>query len=295
MKALIGPLGSLKAIGAIRPGMNVGVERPSNEFISMGGLRFAQSAPRALRSWTIDKSTVQPQDIALLQALADGSVVGDIYMYFEGWARQNLLPPRYGTPSVKGASDLLVTTGSWGGGFSVLAPLFGTVPVYGVPMVGARATSEVGANDPDLMAWSDWMPILPSTAYVFTAHGRRADAVAYSVNVSVLAELQTDSAPGETPAVVTHQAKAQTAAIDSRGLVAFTTTSTARRFRVRVRNGLDQIVSGLQVTEGTVSPGVYMPGEGPVKVVVEDGTGIIDRVWPEAVLLNRNFVIKEVG
>jgi hypothetical protein len=88
---------------------------------------------------------------------------------------------------------------------------------------------------------------------------------------------------------------AETAAIDSRGLVTFTTDPAAAKFRVRVRNGYDHVVSGLQVVEGSTPPTVYMPGEGPVKVVVEDGTGSIDRVWPEAVLLNRSFVVKEVG
>lgn len=295
MKALIGPIGALRAIGAVRPGMDVGLDRPSNDFISMGGYRIVQSAPRALRTWTIDKTTVQPQDAAYLQALADGSVVGDLYFYFEAWARSNLLPPRFATPSIRGAEDMLVSTGSWGAGSSVQAPLFGTVPVYGVPMVGARATSEAGASDPDLMKWSDWMPILPSTQYVFTAHGRRVDAVPYVAGVSILANIQMNSAEGETPAEQTLNALAESSAIDSRGIVTFTTTASHRRYRVRVRNGYDHAVSGLQVTEGAVSPGVFIPGEGPVKIVVLDGTGQIDRVWPEAVLINRQFVVKEVG
>lgn len=185
----VGPLGSMQSIGEVRPGMDVPVARPSNDFTSMGGKRYAQYGPRAQRSWVIDKTSVSPESVAFLQACADGSVVGDLYAYFEGWARTNLLPPRFGTPGIRGARDLLVRTSNGYGGTDTPTPVFGTVPVYGVPMRGARCSADPSFNDPSLMAWSEWMPVRGGKQYTFTAHGKKEEEVPYVVGQGI-AELQ---------------------------------------------------------------------------------------------------------
>ena len=111
-------------IDGIQSGLQAQAERPGSEFSSLGGVRHAQSARRAPRTWSVDLGHAGPESVALLATAAAGDG-GDVWLWDEAAARANLLDPlavrgRDGYPTVMCGSvplrSLTIGPGSGGSG-----------------------------------------------------------------------------------------------------------------------------------------------------------------------------------
>lgn len=85
----VGPLGAMVPM-IVSAGGGIETSRPRGELVTTGGVRWAQQARRAPRSWTLSQLWQDPSWARMLQYAAQG-IVKDCYLYDVAVARQNLL------------------------------------------------------------------------------------------------------------------------------------------------------------------------------------------------------------
>jgi hypothetical protein len=133
--AWLGPVGELRGVPCPQAGVPVGVERVSNEWLTLGGSRVVQRGRRAHRSWDFGFTWDRPADLAWFTELASGGVVGPHYLYTSKAAAENLAPTQLQS-----------------GGSGVVA--------------GRRV---LAVGDPEVRAWI--VPVRPNTSYTLSALG----------------------------------------------------------------------------------------------------------------------------
>jgi hypothetical protein len=80
-------------VDGVQSGVQIASERPGDEFVSVGGVRHAQRARRAPRTWTVDLGALTgPEQVAALMTAAQGDG-GDVMLWDESAARANMLDP----------------------------------------------------------------------------------------------------------------------------------------------------------------------------------------------------------
>lgn len=75
----------------VQSGVQVQSDRSGSEFTSVGGVRHVQYAPKRARSWNLDFGHAGPESVRAL-VLAAGGQSGDVWLFDEAAARQNLMP-----------------------------------------------------------------------------------------------------------------------------------------------------------------------------------------------------------
>lgn len=85
----VGPLGAMVPL-TVSAGAGVETSRPRSELITTGGVRWAQQARKAPRSWSVGRVWQDPSWVRMLAYAAQG-VIAECYLYDVAVARQNLL------------------------------------------------------------------------------------------------------------------------------------------------------------------------------------------------------------
>lgn len=85
----VGPLGAMVPM-VVSAGVGLETVRPRGELVTTGGVRWAQQARRAPRSWQVGRLWQEPSWARMLGYVAQG-IVKDCYLYDVAVARQNML------------------------------------------------------------------------------------------------------------------------------------------------------------------------------------------------------------
>lgn len=158
--AYLGPLGRLRSVPNPAPAVTTARTRARSELTTLGGLVYAQRAPRSRAAWEIAHTWCAPDSLAHLTACADGALPGPLYLYTGDAARTNLLPADVAAPCQAGTTSL----GSVAGTVAVGMP-------SGVEVLtGVVQQAAVGA-------WSRTIPLRPGVGYVLSAWGSAAGAL----------------------------------------------------------------------------------------------------------------------
>lgn len=264
--AYLGPLGRLRTVPNPAPAVSTARTRAGSELTTLGGLVYAQRAPRSRAAWEIAHTWCAPDSLAHLAACASGALPGPLYLYTRDAALTNLLPADVAAPCQAGTT--------------ALGEVAGTVAVgmpSGVETLTGAIQSATGAG-----AWSRTVPVLPGVDYVLSAWGAGIPGP--------LIEWRTVSTGGGQVSTGVVIGSAEGGSLY--GAVAITAGSAAG---VQVRLGAGQrTVGGLRLTEGEHDP-VWVPGRGVPQVVVDDPSETLQLVTSTEVLADYSITIREVG
>lgn len=170
--AWIGPLGALVEVRTPR-GLAPSVARATTYRTTLGGVRKAHQAPRALRQLAVDLSYSTPEQVATLAALVSGEYGPGPFWYVDPWAAvTNLLTPAAST----------LEPGSWTMTGTVVAA--GAVPLVGGGRAGRSLALASTADQvflPRRNGARDDVPVVP---------GRRVTASVYATGAAVSVRIQ---------------------------------------------------------------------------------------------------------
>ena len=85
----VGPLGAMMPM-CVSVGVGLETGRPRGELVTTGGVRWAQQARRAPRSWSVGRLWQEPSWARMLNYAAQG-IIKECYLYDVAVARQNML------------------------------------------------------------------------------------------------------------------------------------------------------------------------------------------------------------
>ncbi|KZM78405.1 hypothetical protein [Cellulosimicrobium sp. I38E] len=176
--AWVGPLGGLVEVRAPR-GIAPSVARATTYRTTLGGVRKAHQAPRALRQLAVDLSYSTPEQVANLAALVSGEYGSGPFWYVDPWAAvTNLLTPTAST----------LEPGSWTTTGTVTAA--GAVPLVGGGRAGRSLAVASTADQvflPRRNGARDDVPVVP---------GRPVTASVYATGAAVSVRIQWVDAAG---------------------------------------------------------------------------------------------------
>lgn len=263
--AYLGPLGRLRTVPNPAPAVSTARTRAGSELTTLGGLVYAQRAPRSRAAWEIAHTWCAPDSLAHLAACASGALPGPLYLYTRDAALTNLLRADVAAPCSAGTTALGVVAG--------------TVPVA---MPSGVETLTGAVQQASQGAWTPVVPLRGTTPLALSVWASAAGAaIVWRTVTAVGAQLATGTLT--------------TAAAGGGFWAAATVTPgvTAAGIQVALAAGT-RTVGGLRLTEGEHEQ-VWVPGRGVPQVVVDDPSETLQLVTSTEVLADYSITIREVG
>ncbi|WP_029289140.1 hypothetical protein [Cellulomonas sp. HZM] len=271
--AQLGPIGYLQDLPDVAP-VQVASDRATSELVTLGGLRYVQTAPRAPRTWSVPMTFLSPAQVAFLHACAQGAVPGDLYLLTSDAAAANLLPPHLAAPGAGKDTTL---------GPVSTSPTSG-VPVPGTgPMIGVATAASAGP-------WSPTVPLRSSAAHFLSCWVLSGTSMPAG---SVIAQYQVVTGGGAV--LATGNIVAATTGTLVRATASFTTGATAGGVQLATAATAGRTITALRLTEGTPSGTEWAAGAGAAKVVVDDPAQTLNLVRGSTVLSDYQWTLREVA